>query len=45
MEIDSNGKQLPMQGEVEISVGGSQPSAQSVSEGKTVQKMIAMSGK
>jgi beta-glucosidase len=45
MEIDSNGKQLPMQGDVEISVGGSQPSAKSVTEGKTVQKMIAMSGK
>ena len=45
MEIDSNGKQLPMQGDVEVSVGGSQPTAKSVSEGKTVQKMIAMSGK
>ncbi len=45
MEIDPNGKQLPMQGNVEISVGGSQPSAKSVSEGKTVQKTIAMSGK
>jgi len=45
MEIDSNGKQLPIQGDVEISVGGSQPTVSSVAEGKTVQKMIAMSDK
>jgi beta-glucosidase len=45
MEIDSNGNQLPMQGDVEISIGGSQSSAKSVSEGKTVLKTIAMSGK
>jgi beta-glucosidase len=45
MEIDSNGNQLPMPGDVEISLGGSQPSAKSVSEGTTVQKTIVMSGK
>ena len=45
MEIDSNGKQLPMQGDVEISVGGSQPSDKSVAEGKTVNKLVTMSGK
>lgn len=40
MITDSNGERIPMRGEVEISVGGCQPSSLSVSEGKTVQKMI-----
>lgn len=41
-EIDATGKSMLMKGDIEVSVGGFQPSKTSVSEKKTIQKMVAM---
>ena len=44
-EINALGKLVLMNGDLEISVGGGQPSATSLSEGKSVQKTVAIPGK
>jgi beta-glucosidase len=43
--ITENGKSLPMLGNVEISVGGSQPSKQAILERTVMQQMIVLSKK
>lgn len=43
--VDSSGKSVIIQGELEVSVGGGQPTATSIAEGKALQKTISISGK
>lgn len=43
--LDVNGSPLPGIGNIEISVGGCQPDERSVSEGKTISKVIVMTEK
>lgn len=39
-EIDGSGKVVPMRGDFEVSVGGSQPSENGILEKKVIQKMV-----
>ncbi len=43
-DTDDEGKQLPVEGEFEFSIGGCQPSDITVAKGKVVQKIISISG-
>jgi beta-glucosidase len=43
-DLDDKGKQLPVEGEFEFSIGGCQPSDIAVAKGKIVQKIISISG-